>query len=89
MTASDTLPTTEQLADTDTAIRRATTPTTTNSDPGDLTSTVFDGMTTDFASTAAGGALEDNRKNRFTHWHPAVPSTPAAVPPAAERGLAC
>ncbi len=89
MTASDTLPTTEPLADTDTATCRATTPTTTNSGTGDLTATVVDVKTADSASTAAGSALEDNRKSRLTRWHPAVPPTSAALPPAAHRRPAC
>jgi hypothetical protein len=34
-------------------------------------------------------ALDDHPENQFTHWHPAVPSTSAAVPAPAERGPAC
>ncbi len=33
--------------------------------------------------------LDERPKSRFTHWHPAVPSTSAAVPPGAEPGPVC
>jgi hypothetical protein len=33
--------------------------------------------------------LDERPKSRSTHWHPVVPSTSAAVPPAAHRGPAC
>jgi hypothetical protein len=37
------------------------------------------------ATTAAGSALDDNRKNRPTHWHPAVPTTGAPAAAVATR----
>ncbi len=87
MTAPGASPTTEPLAITDAAFRKAATrkaatPTTTNSGTGtgDLTSTIVDPKACDSktagsnsnaaakagsaASTAAGSALDDNRKNR-------------------------
>jgi hypothetical protein len=100
MTASVASPTTEPLAITDAAFRKAATrkaATTTNSGTGtgtgtgDLTSTIVDPKACDSktgsaASTAkAGSALDDNRKNRPTHWHPAVPTTGAPAAAVATR----
>ncbi|MDP8962053.1 MAG: hypothetical protein M3N32_10630 [Actinomycetota bacterium] len=41
------------------------------------------------ATLSITSALHHSPNNRFTHWHPAVPSTSAAVPAAHPRAAQC
>ncbi len=43
----------------------------------------------DALTSTVHNASDDHPKKRSIHWHPAVPSTSAAVLPAAQQGPAC